>query len=84
MFRLEFSSFAFYLRALYNYLKLKLNLSPESEQVYTNLALNQLAEQQDDYRDGNGPASKAVDGNRDGAWRWVKFDILDKKVEPNG
>ena len=67
MFHLEFSSFSFYLRALYNYLKL--NLSSGSEQVYTNLALNQLAEQQDDYRDGNGPASKAVDGNRDGAWR---------------
>ena len=69
---LEFLSFTFYLRTLYNYLKL--NLSPGSEQVYTNLALNQVAEQQDDYRDGNGPASKAVDGNRDGAWRWVKFE----------
>ena len=68
MFHLEFSSFSFYLRALYN-LYSKLNLSSGSEQVYTNLALNQLAEQQDDYRDGNGPASKAVDGNRDGAWR---------------
>jgi hypothetical protein len=42
-----------------------------SSQEYSNLALNQQAEQQDDYHDGNGPASKAVDGNRDGMWRYV-------------
>ena len=42
-----------------------------SQQVYSNLALNQNAEQQDDYFDGNGPASKAVDGNRNGNWRCV-------------
>ena len=42
----------------------------ETSEEYTNLALNQQAEQQDDYSEseGNGPASNAVDGNQDGNW----------------
>ena len=35
---------------------------------YSNLTLNQLAEQQDDYPGGDGYASNAVDGNTDGNW----------------
>ena len=51
-----------------------MRLSTGSDQLYNNLALNQQAEQQDDYHDG-GEAYKAVDGNRNGNWGWIELNL---------
>ena len=52
--------------------------------MFTNLALDQPAEQEDDYdaNDYKATASRAVDGNRDGRWRFnIYIHIAYTKIE---